>query len=64
MHTKSIELIGLYVLHLRDTPIEIESKIKCCCVLLLRSFFTWFYFLFRLLRLVKLVCLCNVDFSW
>lgn len=33
MHTKSIELIGLYVLHLRDTPIEIESKIKCCCVL-------------------------------
>lgn len=64
---KSIELIGLYVLHLRDTPIEIESKITCCCVLLLRRYF-FFIFIFFLLSasvgLVRLVCLCNVDFSW
>lgn len=43
---KSIELIGLYVLHLRDTPIEIESKIKCCSVLLLGFFFSFHFISF------------------
>lgn len=50
---KTIELIGLYVLHLRDTPIEIESTIKCCCFVCTLFFISCIFWL--------LLCVCVMS---